>query len=178
MNSAFVGCSEPSAFSFRLGPTAHIATCWLSPFGGLDSVQDLSLAEGQQMAHLPLISNFYSALGAGAPTGLVGNFPDNAVLIAFPTRGRFTGACLAGILVTVTFFCFAQRLRCASAIFFPASGESVLLFGAAATAGLDRAGRPLRLELADPAMKERASWRRAISSSKAAIIEDVFIPIR
>ena len=126
----------------------------------------------------PLISNFYSALGAGAATGLVGTFPDNAVLIAFPTRGRFTGACLAGILVTVTVFCFAQRLRCASAIFFRASGESVLLFGVAATAGLNCGGRPLRLGLTDPAMRERASWRRAISSSKAATIEDVFIPIR
>jgi hypothetical protein len=108
----------------------------------------------------------------------VGTFPDNAVLIAFPTRGRFTGACLAGTLVTVTFFCFAQRLRCASAIFFRASGESTLRFGAAATAGLDRGGRPLRLGLANPAMRERAFWRRAISLSKAATMEDVFIPIR
>jgi len=108
----------------------------------------------------------------------VGTFPDNAVLVGFTPRGRFTGACLAGILVTVTFFCFAQRLRCASAIFFRASGESVLLFRVAATAGLDRDGRPLRLGLADPARRERAFWRRAISSSKAATIENVFIPLR
>jgi hypothetical protein len=42
---------ETNAFSFRLGPLLQIATRWR-----LDSVQDLSLAEGPQMAHVPLIS--------------------------------------------------------------------------------------------------------------------------
>jgi hypothetical protein len=71
-------------------------------------------------------------------------------------------------------FCFAHLLRCASAIFFLAKGERVLLFvvGAAdAVAG----GRPLRLAGEDPASASRASCRRAIWVSIAVNISEVVI---
>jgi hypothetical protein len=61
-------------------------------------------------------------------------------------------------------FCFAQRLRCASAILFLPAADMVLFFGVAGDGYV--CGRPPRLE-AVPARKVRADRRRAISASMA-----------
>jgi hypothetical protein len=71
-------------------------------------------------------------------------------------------------------FCFAHLLRCASAIFFLAEGERVLLFVVGA-ADEDAGGRPLRVAGEDPASASRASCRRAIWASIAVKISDVVI---
>jgi hypothetical protein len=61
-------------------------------------------------------------------------------------------------------FCFAHLLRCASAIFFLAEGERVLLFVVGA-ADEDAGGRPLRLVGEDPASALRVCCRRAARSA-------------
>ena len=73
-------------------------------------------------------------------------------------------------------FCFAQRLRCASAILFLPSADMVLFFEALANP--DERGRPLRFVVAVPARKERADCRRAISASMAERMSCVFISVR
>jgi hypothetical protein len=72
-------------------------------------------------------------------------------------------------------FCFAQRLRCASAILFLPAADMVLFFGAVGEP--DVRGRPLRLETV-PARRERADCRRAISASMAERMSCVFISVR
>jgi hypothetical protein len=71
-------------------------------------------------------------------------------------------------------FCFAHLLRCASAIFFLAEGERVLLFVVGA-ADADAGGRPLCLAGEEPASASRASCRRAIWPSIAVNISEVVI---
>jgi hypothetical protein len=71
-------------------------------------------------------------------------------------------------------FCFAHLLRCASAIFFLAEGERVLLFVVGA-ADEDAGGRPLRLAGEEPAIALRACCRRAIWASIAVNISEVVI---
>ena len=61
-------------------------------------------------------------------------------------------------------FCFAQRLRCASAILFRPAADMVLFFGVVGDGYV--CGRPPRLE-AVPARKVRADCRRVISASMA-----------
>jgi hypothetical protein len=56
-------------------------------------------------------------------------------------------------LFFATLFCFAQRLRCASAIFFLPAADIVLFFGA--LGNVDVRGRPPRLVEALPARRER-----------------------
>jgi hypothetical protein len=73
-------------------------------------------------------------------------------------------------------FCFAQRSRWASAIFFLPAADMVLLLGA--VGDLDVRGRPLRLVEAVPARRERADCRRVISASMAERMSCVFISIR
>ena len=73
-------------------------------------------------------------------------------------------------------FCFAQRLRCASAILFLPAADMVLFLGAAADS--DVRGRPLRLPEAVPTRRERADCRRAISASMAERISRAFIQLR
>jgi len=73
-------------------------------------------------------------------------------------------------------FCFAHLLRCASAIFFLAEGERVLLFVVGA-ADEDAGGRPLRLAGEEPASALRACCRRAIWASIAVNISEVVIAL-
>jgi hypothetical protein len=73
-------------------------------------------------------------------------------------------------------FCFAQRLRCASAILFLPAADMVLLFGTVCNP--DVRGRPLRTVEAVPARRERADCRRAISASMAKRMSCVFIHVR
>jgi hypothetical protein len=56
-------------------------------------------------------------------------------------------------LFFATLFYFAQRLRCASAIFFLPAADIVLFFGA--LGNVDVRGRPPRLVEALPARRER-----------------------
>ena len=71
-------------------------------------------------------------------------------------------------------FCFAHLLRCASAIFFLAEGERILLFDVGA-ADEDAGGWPLRLAGEEPARALRASCRRAIWASIAVNISEAVI---
>jgi hypothetical protein len=73
-------------------------------------------------------------------------------------------------------FCFAQRLRCASAILFLPAADIVLFFGAAGESEVR--GRPLRLVEDAPARKERADCKRAIWASMAERMSCVFIHVR
>ena len=79
-------------------------------------------------------------------------------------------------LFFATLFCFAQRLRCASAIFFLPAADMVLFCGAVGS--VDARGCAPRLVEALPARRERADCRRAISASMAERMSRVFICVR
>ena len=73
-------------------------------------------------------------------------------------------------------FCFAQRLRCASATAFRPAALIVLFLGAGSAAGESALrGRPLRFAEAVPARTERADCSRAISASMVERMSCVFI---
>ena len=73
-------------------------------------------------------------------------------------------------------FCFAQRLRCASAILFLPAADKVLFLGTVCNPNVR--GRPLPTVEAVPARRERADCKRAISASMAERMSCVFILVR
>jgi hypothetical protein len=92
------------------------------------------------------------------------------------TSGRPSRVLIRFYLFFATLFCFAQRPRCASAIFFLPAADIVLFFGA--VGNMDVRGRPPRFVEALPARRERADCRRAISASMAERMSCVFICVR
>lgn len=114
-----------------------------------------------------------SALGAASMPDLLGREP--AVFVAafpVPLTDVFAGALMG--LAALAFFCAAHRFRCASAIFFRATGESVLFLAVPVFCALlvadfalldDPGGLPRRFRAWPGERRLRACCNRVISES-------------